>query len=45
LFLWNASDQVSLEVSAAKFLGTGDDSISRFAGRDFAGVRLRWYIH
>jgi hypothetical protein len=45
LFLWSATDQVSLEVSAAKFAGTGDDGISRFAGRDFAGVRLRWYIH
>jgi hypothetical protein len=45
LFLWSATDQVSLEISAAKFAGTGDDGISRFAGRDFAGVRLRWYIH
>jgi hypothetical protein len=45
LFVWSATDQVGLELSAAKFAGTGDDGISRFAGRDFAGLRVRWYIH
>lgn len=45
LLLWSATDQVAVEVSAAKFVGSGDDGISRFAGRDFAGVRIRWYIH
>jgi hypothetical protein len=45
LLLWSATDQVSLEISAAKFAGTGDDGISKFAGRDFAGLRIRWYIH
>jgi len=45
LLLWSATDQLALELSAAKFVGTGDDAISRFAGRDFAGLRIRWYIH
>lgn len=45
LLLWSATDRISLEASAAKFIGTGDDAISRFSGRDFAGLRLRWYIH
>lgn len=45
LFAWSATDTVAIEVSAAKFIGSGDDGISRFAGRDFAGTRLRWYIH
>jgi len=45
LFLWSATDTVAIEASAAKFIGTGDDGISRFSGRDFAGIRLRWYIH
>lgn len=45
LFIWSATDKVAIEASAAKFVGTGDDGISRFSGRDFAGLRLRWYIH
>ena len=45
LFLWSATDKVAIEASAAKFIGTGDDGISRFSGRDFAGLRVRWYIH
>ncbi len=45
LLIWSATDKLALEVSAAKFIGTGDDGIARFAGRDFAGARLRWYIH
>ncbi len=45
LFVWSATDQVAVEFSAAKFAGRGDDAISRFAGRDFAGLRVRWYIH
>jgi len=45
LLAWSASDRLSVEVSAARFIGTGDDGISRFAGRDFAGARVRWYIH
>lgn len=45
LLAWSATDHLSLEASAARFAGTGDDSISRFAGRDFAGLRVRWYIH
>jgi hypothetical protein len=45
LLVWSASDKIALEISAAKFIGSGDDGISRFAGRDFAGARFRWYIH
>ncbi len=45
LLVWSVTDKVAIEASAAKFVGTGDDGIARFAGRDFAGVRLRWYIH
>lgn len=45
LAIWSVSDRLSVEASAAKFAGTGDDSISRFSGRDFIGARLRWYIH
>lgn len=45
LLVWSATDQVAVEVSAATFFGTGDDAISRFSGRDFVGLGLRWYIH
>ena len=38
VFAWSATDEVAIEASAAKFIGTGDDGISRFSGRDFAGV-------
>jgi hypothetical protein len=45
LLVWSATDQLAVEVTGAKFAGSGDDAISRFAGRDFAGLRVRWYIH
>lgn len=44
LFVWSATDRAGLEVSAAKFMGTGDDTISRFAGRDFLLARVRYYL-
>lgn len=44
LFTWSLRDNVAIEGSAAMFLGTGDDTLSRFTGRDFvlARVRYRW---
>jgi len=45
LIIWRVRDTLALEASAAGFIGTGDDGISRFAGRDFAALRVRWYIH
>jgi hypothetical protein len=44
LLVWSATDQLGIEVSAAKFMGTGDDTISRFAGRDFLLARVRYYV-
>lgn len=44
LGVWSASDRVSVEVSAAKFIGSGDDTISKFAGRDFLMARVRYYL-
>jgi len=40
LFAWSLRDNVSLDVSAGLFLGTGDDTLARFNGRDFAFSRL-----
>lgn len=45
VFVWSVRDTLALEASGAVFIGHGDDGIARFAGRDFAGVRIRWYIH
>jgi hypothetical protein len=36
-------DNTALELSAAAFAGTGDDTISRFRTRDFVLVRVRVY--
>lgn len=44
LMVWSASDRVAVEASAAKFTGTGDDAISKFAGRDFVMTRVRYYL-
>ncbi len=44
LVAWSASDRVGLEASAATFTGTGDDTISKFAGRDFVMARIRYYV-
>jgi hypothetical protein len=42
--VWKASDRVAIEASAAAFTGTGDDTISKFAGRDFVMTRIRYYV-
>jgi hypothetical protein len=44
LILWKPRDNVTWEFSAATFLGTGDDSIGRFKGRDFAFARLKYHF-
>jgi hypothetical protein len=41
LIVWRARDRVALEASAAAFLGTGDDTLARFKGRDFVLTRVR----
>jgi hypothetical protein len=40
LFTWSARDNVTLEASAAAFLGDGDDLLSRFEDRDFGFTRV-----
>lgn len=40
LLQWKIRDAVRLDVSAGTFLGTGDDTISRFTTRDFVLLRL-----
>ena len=40
LFTWSVRDNVTLEASAAMFLGRGDDLLSRFTGRDFVFTRI-----
>jgi hypothetical protein len=42
VFLWKPRDRVTVELTAGAFLGSGDDTISRFAGRDFVMTRLRY---
>lgn len=42
VFLWKPRDRVTVDVSAGSFLGSGDDTISRFEGRDFVVARLRY---
>jgi hypothetical protein len=44
LLVWKVRDDVSIEGSAAAFLGTSDDTLGRFADRDFllARIRFRW---
>ena len=44
LVLWKPRDNVTYEFSAAAFLGTGDDSIGRFKGRDFLFARLKYHF-
>lgn len=44
LAVWSASDRVAIDVTAAKFIGKGDDTISQFAGRDFVVVRARYFL-
>jgi hypothetical protein len=44
LFTWSVHDNVSVEASAAVFLGDGDDLLSRFQDRDFVFTRLTVYF-
>jgi hypothetical protein len=43
LLTWRFRDNWAIESSAGAFVGTGDDTLSRFRGRDFLLVRLRWW--
>jgi hypothetical protein len=42
LLVWTARDNVTIEGSAGAFIGTGDNTLSRFHGRDFLFGRLRY---
>ena len=42
LAAWKLRDRVSIEASAGAFLGSGDDTIARFSGRDFVSGRVRY---
>ncbi|HUF47001.1 MAG TPA: DUF1302 family protein [Vicinamibacterales bacterium] len=42
VWLWSAADNVTLEVSGGAFLGTSNDNLGRFEGRDFAFARFRY---
>lgn len=42
LFGWKVRDNLTLEVSAARFMGAGDTALGRFEGRDFLLTRLRY---
>lgn len=44
LLSWSVSDNVLLEASGGLFLGEGTDTISRFTGRDFGFLRLRYHF-
>ncbi|NQW02604.1 MAG: hypothetical protein HQ485_01090 [Acidobacteria bacterium] len=39
---WNLRDNVSVDGSGGLFLGSGNDVVSRFAGRDFAFLRVAY---
>jgi len=41
---WSLRDNLALEGSVGWFFGEGDDTISRFADRDFATVSLKTYF-
>ena len=41
LWSWKVQDDVAVETSGGLFLGSSDDTIGAFAGRDFVLVRLR----
>ena len=44
LFSWSVSDNVLLEASGGLFPGEGTDTISRFTGRDFGFLRLKYHF-
>ena len=41
LWRWQVADNTALEVSAGAFVGTSDDTLGRFTGRDFAFGRVK----
>jgi hypothetical protein len=43
LTIWKPRDNVAFEFSAAAFIGTGDDNLSRFKERDFLLSRAVFY--
>jgi len=43
LVVWKARDDVTVDVSAAAFVGTGEITLGRFHGRDFILTRLRYH--
>jgi hypothetical protein len=44
LVTWTPRDNVSVEASGGAFLGTGDDAIGRFKGRDFVFGRVKYHF-
>ena len=44
LVAWKPRDNVTIEASAAVFMGTSDDTIGRFHGRDFLFGRVRYHF-
>jgi hypothetical protein len=44
LLSWDAQDNVTVDVSGAFFVGSGDDLVSRFSDRDFLFVRLGYHF-
>jgi hypothetical protein len=44
LFAWSVSDNLWIEASGGLFAGTGDDTLSRFSGRDFLFARVRYHF-
>jgi hypothetical protein len=44
LVSWKPRDNVSVEASGGAFLGTSDDTIGRFKGRDFLFGRLKYHF-
>ena len=44
LVSWKPRDNVSVEASGGAFLGTSDDAIGRFKGRDFLFGRLKYHF-
>ncbi len=44
LWEWSIADNTSLDVSAGAFLGTSNDTLGRFKGRNFVFTRLRWHF-
>lgn len=44
LVTWTPRDNVGVEVSGGAFLGTSDDAIGRFKGRDFVFGRVKYHF-